>query len=122
MCNCAEVVLRWLGLQDPLLKVWDLRKLHSPQSTGLPSLLHAFKGHREAIGGVALHGEDVVSFAGPNIGVCSLQPPLMDRLALTQPLNFQGGRDLSPILGLALLKHSQLLVLATEDGFVKVCC
>lgn len=64
----------------------------------------------------------MLSFSGVDIGVCSLRAPLAARVALTQPQNFQGGRDPSTIVGLGLLDHSHLLVLATEDGYVKVCC
>ena len=57
--------------QDPLLKLWDLRKptANSLASTGQPSLLAAFQGPREGIGGVAVHGDDAICYAGPHIGV-----------------------------------------------------
>jgi len=72
-----------------------------------------------------VHGEDVISYSGSTIGVCSLRTPpggQHSQLALTQPLTLQGTRDASNIVALGLLRFSRLLVLATEDGYVKVCC
>ena len=54
--------------------------------------------------------------------VCSLQPPYSERMAVTRPLNMRGGRDSSSLVGLGLLAYSRLLVLASEDGQVKICC
>ena len=57
------------------MKLWDLRMLDERQSAllGVPRCLKSFQGHREAIGGLAVHGPDAVSFAGPYLGVLSLQ-------------------------------------------------
>ena len=110
------------GLQEPALKLWDLRELRDDSSTGLPRLLHSFGSHREPVSGFSMRGNDIVSYTASHIGICSVQPPLTPQLALTQPLNAQGGRDSAPIAGLGLLNYSHLLVLATEDGSVKICC
>lgn len=104
------------------MKLWDLRKLGAEDSTGLPQLLHVLRGHRDPISGVSVHNQDAVSFAGADVGVCNLQPPLPERLALTQVTESGGGREAATIAGLELLRHSHLLVLATEDGHIKVCC
>ena len=72
-----------------------------------------------------MHGDDIISYSGSTIGLCSLKcpsGPQHSQLALTQPLTLQGTKDSSRIVALGLLRFSRLLVLASENGYVKVCC
>lgn len=39
----------------------------------VPPCLHTFQGHREAIEGISVEGEDAVSYTGQHIGVFSVQ-------------------------------------------------
>ena len=57
-------------LQDQVVKLWDTRKLTSP---GEMQPLHVYEGHKEPVGGLAVHGSDVISWAGSSLGLISLQ-------------------------------------------------
>ena len=139
-------------LQDHTLKLWDMRMatdaLHlnstaspalyprcNPQSqqsaarvdsnmikAGEPGCVATFTGHTEPVTGFAVHDGDVVSYAGPHLGVVSLHgPPYSQSIVPTRLSNVRGGKDIAPIVGLDILPHSRLLVAATEDGVIKIC-
>lgn len=59
-----------MSLQDQAIKLWDIRKLMSPGDM-LP--LHIYEGLKEPVGGLAVHGSDVISWAGSSLGLISLQ-------------------------------------------------
>ena len=57
-------------LQDQTIKLWDTRMLSAP---GKAQGLHIYEGHKEPVGGLAVHREDVISWAGNCIGLLSMQ-------------------------------------------------
>lgn len=61
-------------MQDETLRLWDMRACIQGSGDGAtPRCLHAFRGHREGVAGVAVRGADAVSYAGQSLGVLSLQ-------------------------------------------------
>ncbi len=56
-------------LQDQTVRLWDLRKLSAHGEVQAPV---TYKGHKEPLGGLAVHGNDVISWAGSCIGLISL--------------------------------------------------
>ena len=148
----AEIpLLHNVVLQDHTLKLWDMRMatdaLHlnstaspdlypsfNPQTqpvahtrsdrtkAGEPGCIATFTGHTEPVTGFAVHDGDVVSYAGPHLGVVSLRgPPYSQAIVPTRLSNVRGGKDIAPIVGLDILPHSRLLVAATDDGVIKIC-
>ena len=59
-----------LVLQDQTIKLWDMRMLSAP---GKAQGLHIYEGHKEPVGGLAVHRKDVISWAGSCIGLLSMQ-------------------------------------------------
>ena len=59
-----------ISLQDQAVKLWDARKLASP---GEIQPLQIYEGHKEPVGGLTVHGNDVISWAGSSMGLISLQ-------------------------------------------------
>lgn len=57
-------------LQDQTIKLWDARMLTAAGTMQRP---HIFEGHKEPVGGLAVHGKDVISWAGDCMGLFSLQ-------------------------------------------------
>lgn len=86
-----------------------------------PVLLHTFTGHSEGVGGLAVHGQDVLAYSGAYLGVFSIQEPLAPTYRPTRLTNAKGVKETVTIVGLALLPYSRLLVVGTEDGYIKVC-
>lgn len=69
-----------------------------------------------------MHMSDVVTYSGPHIGLASMAGPGPGAVNVTRLLGPKGTRD-SPVnaVGLTVLPCSRILLVATEDGFVKVC-
>lgn len=89
---------------------------------GEPGCIAVFVGHTEPVTGFAIHNGDVISYAGPHLGVLSLHGrPYGQYVMPTRLTNMQGGKDVASIVGLDILPHSHLLVAGTEDGVIKVC-
>ena len=65
-----HVTVPVMSLQDQTVKLWDTRRLTSP---GAMQPLHTYEGHKETVGGLAVHGNDVISWAGSSLGLISLQ-------------------------------------------------
>eukprot|EP00884_Botryococcus_braunii_P002444 jgi/Botrbrau1/121/Bobra.0022s0107.1 len=110
--------------QDNAIKLWDLRMdaAHvGAGQVGAPGLLHTFTGHTEGVGGLAVHGQDVLAYSGAYLGVFSLQGPLSPTYRPTRLTSAKGFKESADIVGLALLPSSRLLVVGTEDGYIKVC-
>ena len=95
--------------------MWDIRATHSGAT---PAPLATFRGHRHGIVAVAQHGKDVLSVAGSWLGVVSLQAPFTEQF---EPVRLSGGRQGSPLVDLAVLPCSRLLVTGTADGTVQIC-
>ena len=57
-------------LQDQTIKLWDMRML---SDSGRSQGLHIYEGHKEPVGGLAVHHRDVISWAGSCIGLLSMQ-------------------------------------------------
>ena len=57
-------------LQDQTIKLWDMRML---SGSGRSQGLHIYEGHKEPVGGLAVHRKDVISWAGSCIGLLSMQ-------------------------------------------------
>lgn len=98
---------------------------HAASTTGRPGepfCLATFVGHIEPVTGFAIHDGDVISYAGPHLGVLSLHgPPYSQSIVPTRLSNVRGGKDVASIVGLDILSHSRLLVAGTEDGVIKIC-
>ena len=89
---------------------------------GEPGCVAVFTGHTEPVTGFALHDGNVISYAGPHLGVLSLHgPPYSQSIVPTRLSNVRGGKDVAAIVGLDILPHSRLLVAGTEDGVIKIC-
>ena len=63
------------------MRLWDLRKLSAHGEVQAPMI---YEGHKEPLGGLAVHGNDVISWAGSCIGLISLNvcSPFTRRLLL----------------------------------------
>lgn len=63
------------------MRLWDLRKLSAHGEVQAPM---TYEGHKEPLGGLAVHGNDVISWAGSCIGLISLNvcSPFTRRLLL----------------------------------------
>lgn len=96
--------------------MWDLRAAGS--TAAAPQPLATFKGHKHGVVAVAQHGRDVLSIAGSRLGVVSLQAPFAEQF---EPVRLSGGREGSPLIDLAVLPCSRLLVTGTADGMVQIC-
>lgn len=115
--------------------MWDLRSASraitigpgqqqqaSLSSLATPACVALYEGHKEAVGGFALHKGDVVSYAGASIGVMGLHDPASAAaVTCTKLTNKMGGKDAATIVGLALLPHSRLFAVGCEDGVIKLC-
>jgi WD40 repeat protein len=99
---------------DRTIVQWDMR--FSP-----PQPHRVFKGHADAVVGMAIFGNDIISAGGHKLGCFSLfdsgEPPGSVVKTDTHRLN----QSKTNITSLDVLKYHQMLVIGGEDGSVRIC-
>ncbi len=125
---------------DRTAKLWDLRMMGSFMTGGSSSsgggsggvpgpgrgssqagLVRMF-AHRESVEGFAIHKDCLVSRCASSIGVVALAGPEgVVRVQATGIRSSKGVREAGLLMGLSLLPLSKLMVVGSEDGYVKVC-
>lgn len=134
-CQTMNVISQYMPLthglwawQGGTLKLWDVRKcnllLHSyakGPSAFAPTPVHTFRELKDGVGGLAVLEGSVISFAGSQVAVASLQPPFETTLSSLISGEVEAGRDTSRIAAAALLPVGRLMLVADDAGYVKVC-
>ncbi|XP_072997201.1 protein GFS12 isoform X1 [Typha latifolia] len=105
---------------DKTLRVWDLRGNLATQS-------NIFRGHSDGISSFSLWGQDVISVSGHKIALTSLSRSTSEggqQRLFPQKLYSadRGTRNLSVLSTISVLPFSRLLLVGTEDGYLKICC
>lgn len=96
----------------------------------IPLCLGTFKMSGDAaspagVGGLAMYGQQAcICHSGASLGVISLAPgggSTRSKVGLTRLLSTSGTPLGASIMGLTILPLSRLLVVGTEDGWLRVC-
>eukprot|EP00873_Tetraselmis_striata_P013323 jgi/Tetstr1/433587/TSEL_022853.t1 len=116
---------------DSTVKLWDLRRAAPPASRApptstlvpmlSPTMLHQWRCASPPAG---LHtlGSQALCYAGVQVGVLQLQAPFGGGFrAVRRRAAVKGQPRESAISGIALLPNSQLLLVGTEDGQIRIC-
>nr|CAD1829709.1 unnamed protein product [Ananas comosus var. bracteatus] len=106
---------------DKTLRVWDLRR-----NVATPS--NVYRGHSDGISSFSVWGQDVISVSRNKIALTSLARST-DEIGGEQRLiprklysADKGMRNLSILSTVSVLPFSRLLLVGTEDGYLKICC
>ncbi|CAM6117206.1 unnamed protein product [Calypogeia fissa] len=106
---------------DKTIGLWDLRRGASPEC------LQVFRGHKHGVTSFAVKGCDLLSAAGRKIGLSCLSRTAMqaEERHLIQPQKIytaeRGTPSLSKISTIGVLPFSQLFLIGTDDGHLKIC-
>jgi WD40 repeat protein len=120
------------GSADRTIALWDVRRLAATGGAGGAAAavtpVMRFSGHCDPISALQLHGRDALSAAGGRVAALSLgaEAPRDAHSAavVLSPGRLRtqrGAKEKSAIGALALLPTSRLLLVAAEDGIVRVC-
>ena len=112
------------GGADRRLALWDLRMASSSSSPAPapppPARLAVWRGHKDAVQSILLHGASVISFGGARMGVCSAAAPADAAEIAPVRIRSARGKERAAITASALLPCARALVCGTDDGLVRI--
>jgi len=126
--TAAEGRLAVTAGHDGAVKLWDLRFASPAPRAGScemagrpPGLLHKWQ-YSQPVGDLQTMAGQIICHSGHHVGVLQLQTPFGSSFqAVRRRQSSKGAVKECAIVGLGVLPHSQLLLVGSEDGSVRVC-